>query len=332
VGDDRFWQALGSGTGSAVVRRRVRVGGDSGQVSYPSRSWWSADRPWWRPRGNAALVFEVIRLAKYLVTGEHYVVVTGRTEPGRAPVEPAAIVVRQEGMNREIRKKQGMNREIRPLSSGESGNPWVRVVPSAAMALVVLLAASLLLTACGDDGVAPVARPSAALRAELCKSVPRLDRLIVARSDAFPQNHMRFSFAAKITVADRGHVLEAARALCALPKMPSGTLHCPADLGIVYHLFFSVAGKGFPGVSVGATGCQEVHGLTTTRWVARTPGFWRTLADAMGLVEPSYATFRGAGPNGRSDMAPTSSTKLIRCWRYRCSASGCDRRSMCIGA
>jgi len=32
-------RALGSGAGSAVARRRVRVGGDSGQVSCPSRSW-----------------------------------------------------------------------------------------------------------------------------------------------------------------------------------------------------------------------------------------------------------------------------------------------------
>jgi len=80
VGDDRFWQALGSGTGSATVRRRVHVRDDSGQVSCLSRSWWSADRPWWQPGGKAALLFEVIPLAKYLVTGEHYVVVMEGSE------------------------------------------------------------------------------------------------------------------------------------------------------------------------------------------------------------------------------------------------------------
>jgi predicted small secreted protein len=191
-----------------------------------------------------------------------------------------------------------MDREMRPVSAGENGNAWVRVVSSAAMTLVVLLGASWLLTACGDDGVAPVARPSARPQAPLCNSVPRLDRLVVARSDGFPQNHIRFSFPATITVTDAARVRKAAQALCELPKMPSGTFSCPADFAIVYHLAFSAAGERFPAVSVDATGCETVRGLTTTRWVARTPGFWRTLGEAMGLGEPSYATFRGIGPNG----------------------------------
>jgi len=72
----RALQALPSG-------RRVRAGDDSGQVFHPSLSWRSAGRPWWRPKGNAALLFEVIPLAKYLVTGDHYVAVSpsGRSLP-----------------------------------------------------------------------------------------------------------------------------------------------------------------------------------------------------------------------------------------------------------
>ncbi len=72
-------------------------------------------------------------------------------------------------------------------------------------------------------------------------------------------------------------------------------LFCPADLGITYHLTFSVAGRSFPTVIVDATGCQEVNGLGSTRWIARTPSFWRSLGKAMVLANPTYATFRGDG-------------------------------------
>jgi len=205
-----------------------------------------------------------------------------------AEVKPARIVVR----------RQGMNPEMRLVPAAEKAKAWMGVVASPAIALVVLLVASLLLVACGPERADPVTRPEEASRAELCRSVPRLDRLVVTRSDDYPQNHMHFSFPATITVADAAQVREAARALCALPKMPSGTFSCPADFAIVYHLAFSAAGERFPAVSVDATGCEVVRGLTTTRWVARTPGFWHTLGEAMGLVDPSYATFHGIGPSG----------------------------------
>jgi len=80
----------------------------------------------------------------------------------------------------------------------------------------------------------------------LCRSVGNLNRLVLRRSDAFPQNHMRFSFAAEVTVTVASKVREAARALCALPRMPSGTFHCPADFGIAYHLVFSAGDRAFP--------------------------------------------------------------------------------------
>jgi hypothetical protein len=165
----------------------------------------------------------------------------------------------------------------------------------------VLVAAVFVLAACGSavSGRDPgLSRPASAADSTLCGSVASLDRLVVERSDAFPQNHMRFTFPAEVTVTDATPVRAAARALCALPKMPSGTFHCPADLGIVYHLAFSVGGRAFPTVKLEATGCQRVHGLGAVRWVARSPGFWPTLGRAMGLSSPSYATFRGSGPNG----------------------------------
>ena len=84
----------------------------------------------------------------------------------------------------------------------------------------------------------------------------------------------------------------------ALPDLPLGSLNCPADFGIVYHLVFSASERALPPIELDASGCQSVRGLGPARWVARSPEFWPTLGSAMGLSSPSYATFRGSGPNG----------------------------------
>ena len=71
--------------------------------------------------------------------------------------------------------------------------------------------------------------------------------------------------------------------------------HCPAVIGLDYHLTFSTVNRGFPTIVVPATGCQEVSGLGPTRWVARTPSFWRALGKAMGLAKATYSTFSDDG-------------------------------------
>lgn len=165
--------------------------------------------------------------------------------------------------------------------------------------MVVLVAAALVLGACGSAGGRPgPSRPASSAHPTLCGSVPTLDRLVVRRSDAIPQNHMRFSFPAEVTVTDAAKVRAAARALCALPEMPTGAISCPADFGIVYQLAFFAGGRAFPAVEVDATGCQTVSGLGHVRWVARSPEFWLTLGGAMGLSSPGSAAFRGRWPNG----------------------------------
>lgn len=169
-----------------------------------------------------------------------------------------------------------------------------------ASGMAVLVAGVFVLAACGGaaGGDPGPSRPASAADSTLCGSVPILDRLVVHRSDAFPQNHIRFSFPVEVTVTDATKVRAAAQALCSLPKMPSGTFHCPADFGIVYHLVFSAGERASSPVEVDATACQRVRGLGPLRWVARSPEFWPTLGRAMGLSSPSYATFRGRGPNG----------------------------------
>jgi len=153
------------------------------------------------------------------------------------------------------------------------------------LAIAVLMSATLIvLCGCGSS------------TSPLGQSLDRLDRLVVTRTDTIPQNHFRFAFPAAVAVTDPTALQPVARALCALPLMPSGTFHCPADFGITYHLVFSAGAQRFPAVSVDATGCETVRGLGTTRCVTTSPGFWHTLGVAMGLAKPDYATFQGSLP------------------------------------
>jgi hypothetical protein len=139
--------------------------------------------------------------------------------------------------------------------------------------------------------------PISLTSSSLCQMVPKLDRLVVRRVDELAQNHFTFSFPAEVTVTATRRVQVAARALCALPKMPTGVI-CPADFGIVYHLSFFAGRRSFPDVTVRPAGCQQVGGLGVTRWVARSPQFWRAIGLAIGLAHPSSQTFRGSGPLG----------------------------------
>ena len=125
----------------------------------------------------------------------------------------------------------------------------------------------------------------------LCQSVTHLDRLIVHRTNANPQLHLHFPFPSLVIVTNTTSVQDAAKALCALPRMPTGVYHCPADIGLDYHLTFSTANRGFPTILVPATGCQEVSGLGPTRWTARSPAFWKALGKAMGFAKATYASF-----------------------------------------
>jgi hypothetical protein len=127
----------------------------------------------------------------------------------------------------------------------------------------------------------------------LCGSTSRVDRLVVHRADLLPQNHPYFTFPAKITVTDPGQARRVAQAACALPPMPSGTISCPADMGIVYHLTFVTDGRELPPVQADAGGCGTVHGLGQIRWTTTSPGFWPALAAAMGIRQPSDSTFSG---------------------------------------
>ena len=124
----------------------------------------------------------------------------------------------------------------------------------------------------------------------VCAEAAHVDRLAISRTSANPGH---FTFPAEVTVSTPRQARAVARALCALPAMPSGAINCPADLGISYGLRFAAGGRRLPPVTVQATGCQQVHGLGRVRWTAHSPAFWGVLGTAAGIHPASYQTFRG---------------------------------------
>lgn len=163
-----------------------------------------------------------------------------------------------------------------------------------------LVLGGVFVSACGSavpvkSQPAPGGRVSpGAAGAALCVDIPHLTSLTVRRLNAFPENNERFSFPGQVTVGDQVKVRAVAKALCALPRPPRDTRYfCPIDLGISYRLTFAAEGRHYSPVSVKPGGCEEVSGLTSPRWAARSSGFWRVLGKAMGITNATPAVFNG---------------------------------------
>lgn len=150
-----------------------------------------------------------------------------------------------------------------------------------ARALGMLLPAVLagaVLTACGSGG-------------GLCGNISRADGLTVTRVNTLPQNYVRFTFPAKVTVRSPAKVRSVAQAACALPPMPSKPISCPADSGIFYRLTFTASGRKLTTVSADVSGCRMTRGLGRPRLAVNT--FWHVLGVAMGLRHPNQSAFGG---------------------------------------
>lgn len=165
------------------------------------------------------------------------------------------------------------------------------------------LAAGLVLAACGGAAAAQMRDPARtvprdhAAHSSLCQAVPSLTRLVVVRSNAFPQNHVLFSFPARVVVTNSAAVRKVAYALCDLPRFPPGTYSCPADFGIDYQLQFVAGETVYRSVILDATGCGPVNGLPgPQRWTATRPGFWPAFGADIGLSHSGHSTFRGTMP------------------------------------
>jgi hypothetical protein len=185
----------------------------------------------------------------------------------------------------------------------------------------VAVLASVVLAACGSSPApttAPVpgasatasATPSpsvspgaAATEAVLCRDTKAVTGLeIIHHVIRVPQ--LQIAFPGQVIVATPAQARAVARALCALPLFPRGVvMSCPALLvGTTYLLQFTADGRRLPDVTVEATGCQTVTGVGPERWAARSPGFWRILAEAAGMSPPGRSVFTETCHSTRPDQ------------------------------
>jgi hypothetical protein len=154
----------------------------------------------------------------------------------------------------------------------------------------------------GTTGSSPAARASASAAGlagggpALCADVAGVTRLVVSRVNTLPQNHQHFAFPAGVTVADPVRARAVAKALCALPAMPSGTVNCPNNAGVDYRLSFAAGQRSFPAVMAEASGCTIVNGIGTPRTVMKSAQFWTTLTHAMGVSGTGSSVVRGTLP------------------------------------
>ncbi len=107
--------------------------------------------------------------------------------------------------------------------------------------------------------------------------------LHVIRTSAFPPNHIP---PFERTATDAAKVQRLYNALLALPTPPpSGTIYCPADFGVAYHLTFFRMGTTVLRATVEGSGCRYVALSNGERRWAYSDTFWAVFADTLGVPE-----------------------------------------------
>jgi hypothetical protein len=128
----------------------------------------------------------------------------------------------------------------------------------------------------------------------LCRDTGSVAGLEIVRNLVVRVPVLQVALPDQVTVTGPARAQAVARALCALPPMPRGMVHCPALLvGTTYLLRFTAGGRRLPPVTIEATGCEVVTGVGPARWAATSPGFWRVLATAAHLRPPGWSVFGG---------------------------------------
>jgi hypothetical protein len=124
--------------------------------------------------------------------------------------------------------------------------------------------------------------PVAGSRA-VCDHIPELTQLAVARENGLPQDHITFTFPARVFVTSAASARAVATVLCDLPR--DTIVNCPADFGVSYWLYFSPARLHLAPVEADPAGCEDISGLgVPSRWAL--PQFWQALGAAMHLLRP----------------------------------------------
>jgi hypothetical protein len=157
-------------------------------------------------------------------------------------------------------------------------------------------------SASASPSPSPASSSAAATQAVLCQDTSAVTGLVIVRAVVRVPQGLQLAFPHQVTVATAAQARAVARALCALPRLPSGVVNCPALLvGTTYQLRFTADGRQLPAVTIEATGCEVVTGVGLDRRASTSPGFWRVLATAANLSPPGRSVFSG---NSRDPICP----------------------------
>jgi hypothetical protein len=165
--------------------------------------------------------------------------------------------------------------------------------PGARRAALVL-GGALAVAGCGT-ATAPASAPGAASGSAVhyrtvCAAAAALSRVAVTRTPSpGGLSAQRPPLARTIMIRNPTRVRALATAACALPYLPAGVYQCPLNVLGSLQLTFAMQQRRFPAVTVESGGCEAVRGLGHTRWAARVPGFWRTLARTTGIAAPLHS-------------------------------------------
>jgi hypothetical protein len=158
-----------------------------------------------------------------------------------------------------------------------AGGPGVLLAGALAAAALTVTAGGAVAGAATVSG--PVGTRSAqvtsakhAFSRNLCRRPAAADRVVIARYS--PSARPR-----SVTVTSMRQVRSAARAVCALPRLPAGA-NCPAIAAGFHRLTFTAGRRKFSAVTVQDVGCKLATGLKTMRQADK-PRFWKLIRKLM---------------------------------------------------
>ena len=134
-----------------------------------------------------------------------------------------------------------------------------------------------------------------ALAGQLCSAPGSVSQVSVTRTGVadpvLPSGPRVAAFVTSATSASPGPVVKGAaqasalaKAVCGLPAVTGGVVHCPLESTDGYRLFFTSDGRLLPVVIVQASGCRTVIGAGPARSAASSPAFLKLLASMAGPV------------------------------------------------
>jgi hypothetical protein len=166
--------------------------------------------------------------------------------------------------------------------------------------MIVLAACGNTVAGAGTAGSGATARPSASAvnpggvmipasasaRIAMCREIPELTRMTFMLSTRPANLHVRELLPRGFTIRDGAAVRQLGTLLCALPRVPTGTLMCPNMTGASYRLFFFAGRRAFPQIVVGMSGCRVVTGLGAARSWSASTALEQALARHFGIHFP----------------------------------------------